>query len=87
MEKAEIWIANLGSKAKVDTSQAKSSLKQNVLNTLSLQQNEKPQHPWVHSLTPFNLFRGRQVFMIPSHILVKQIGEILLQSSEISLTN
>jgi hypothetical protein len=36
VEKAEIWIANLGSKARTDMSQSKSSLKQNVLNTLSL---------------------------------------------------
>ena len=37
VEKAEIWIANLGSKAKTESGLYKSSLKLNVLNSLSLQ--------------------------------------------------
>lgn len=36
-------------------------------------------HPWIDNLTPYNLYRSRPVFMVPSHIQVKTLAKILLK--------
>lgn len=36
-------------------------------------------HPWVSQTSPFNLFRSTPVYMVPAHLSIKTVGQILLK--------
>lgn len=82
LERAEIWLGNVGSKQSSVNGANGSATIVKVLN--SLRQEERSfggdtvNHPWVNQLSPFNYFRSRNVFMVPSHLTIKKIAEILL---------
>ena len=36
-------------------------------------------HPWVSAASPFNLFRSNPVYMVPAHLSIKTVAQILLK--------
>jgi hypothetical protein len=87
LEKAEIWVANLSTKGTATTEHGSlNALKQKVFGSI-LPKADEALHPWVNSMNSYNLFRSRSVFMVPSHLTMKQITETLLYSAEVPLTN
>jgi hypothetical protein len=41
--------------------------------------SKNTKHPWIDKLTPYNMFRSRPVFMVPSHIPIKTLSKVLLK--------
>jgi len=73
---AEVWTCNLNQKATVSASEsleAQKSQRQNIIQQVSSPsfRSGNQAHPWIQSLNPYNLFRTRPVFMVPSHLTVK----------------
>lgn len=73
-----MWTTNLSTKSAPVDSKGGDGLKQNILNTICPRDKEDSQHPWYHAMSPYNFFRSRQVFMVPSHINVKQLSQIIV---------
>ena len=36
-------------------------------------------HPWVSAASPFNLFRSSPVYLVPAHLTIKTVTQILLK--------
>jgi len=75
--KAEFWVCNTAKKFTNNSGVNRHEIKQKLIRQLSSKAQNI--HPWIDNLTPFNLFRSRPVFMVPSHIQVKTMAKILLK--------
>ena len=65
LEKVEVWISNKGSKVKQVSGM---DLKEKIHKSVCMLSESSKRHPWVNKASPYNLYRARPVYMVPSHL-------------------
>jgi len=78
-EKIEVWAPG-----KMKNSPSDLTFKKKVQHSLAMLNAQSKMHPWVKN-SPFNLYRGRPVYMAPAHLTCDEVASIML-SQKVQLT-
>jgi len=79
LDKIEVWAPSKMKKSSSDL-----TFKKKVQHSLAVLNAQSKMHPWVKN-SPFNLYRGRPVYMAPAHLTCDELATIML-SQKVELT-
>lgn len=75
IESTEVWALEPHGSADGQSKLGDIESEQTRLTSLSTE----CRHPWVSAASPFNLFRSSPVYMVPAHLPIKTVAQILLK--------